>query len=810
MKKRIISLILVVAMAFLTLTGCAYSYAKDDMSKYATLNPQAFYDALQLLYVDDGDFGTDAEARKVKVQDAIAQAILGATDTDDAKYEGKLSIYDAVYYCYYAVSGTGSMQNVLNTANMEQKDLSKLNLIQLGLSSLEGLDKVISDELLKVEDIKDYIYSTSYVGVVEATDVVSVSFVKTWKDGETEKSETRDHFYYSVAVDGNNNTTKEFSKFLVGKKVGEDLGDVTVTETVGEETKEYTYKNVKVESIVKDNTPTKVKDGDKVFVTYTFKIDTEAFYDAEKQNYDALKNALVYPFNDKNIDKEDGTYTQTVTVEYKVVEDVILPAEATDAEKAAAQTFLSQLIGLELNAEKAASFTVENDNTLLTDKTVKVEYSGVKVNWIVSSDMKPITFEYTEEALKSDNSNKKTATTILSSTEKFILNGEKVTYYVFPVCYLDAAELSTELIVREFYSNLAKTETVPHEHSEDEDEDAHEDTTKYVFETLNGNYMNGDKKLSALVEELVALYGSASTAESLLGKEKALDTALTALVSAQEKLAADKGTSENDSNSLLTTKDQKYEDYIKAVEAVAEYQEKVNAKIADILACKDGETAVDLTKDYEQYQYDTLEAAYKNDIVVEIANAIYDYLVANVKFNGDLNKKAVKEAYKAIMNEYKNDFYEGNYTTSSSSSSTSSTNYKHYEGNFDKYLIDKTAPGKTLDDAKAAVQKKAEDTVKEIVIIYVFAEAVEEMWADSKVMLTKEEKKNIKTNLENTALLYQQYGLSYPYNLESTYHAQQFDKALNYLLEETDESEDSATVIFKHIKFTTEVQTETN
>ena len=81
MKKRIISLILVVATVFLTLTGCAYNYAKDDMSKYATLDYQKFYDALQALVITDGDFGTDKEGRDVKVQDAIAQAILKVTDT---------------------------------------------------------------------------------------------------------------------------------------------------------------------------------------------------------------------------------------------------------------------------------------------------------------------------------------------------------------------------------------------------------------------------------------------------------------------------------------------------------------------------------------------------------------------------------------------------------------------------------------------------------------------------------------------------------------------------------------------------------
>ena len=109
-----------------------------------------------------------------------------------------------------------------------------------------------------------------------------------------------------------------------------------------------------------------------------------------------------------------------------------------------------------------------------------------------------------------------------------------------------------------------------------------------------------------------------------------------------------------------------------------------------------------------------------------------------------------------------------------------------------------------MNTVKETVMAQAEATVKEIIIIYVFAEAIEAQWDGADVMLTKEEKKNIKANLENTALLYQQYGLSYTYNLESTYHAQQFDKALNYLLEQAEASEDSNTVVYKHIAFTTE------
>ena len=66
------------------------------------------------------------------------------------------------------------------------------------------------------------------------------------------------------------------------------------------------------------------------------------------------------------------------------------------------------------------------------------------------------------------------------------------------------------------------------------------------------------------------------------------------------------------------------------------------------------------------------------------------------------------------------------------------------------------------------------------------------------------EKKDIKKNLENTALLYQQYGLSFSYNVDDSYHAEQFDKVMNYLLEEK-ETEGNV-VEYEHVKYTTEAQ----
>ena len=87
-------------------------------------------------------------------------------------------------------------------------------------------------------------------------------------------------------------------------------------------------------------------------------------------------------------------------------------------------------------------------------------------------------------------------------------------------------------------------------------------------------------------------------------------------------------------------------------------------------------------------------------------------------------------------------------------------------------------------------------------MIYVFAAAVDAKW-DADVTLTKAEKKEIKKNLENTALLYQQYGLTFNYNVEDSYNAEQFDKVMNYLLEEK-ETEGNK-VEYNHVVYTIDV-----
>ena len=781
MKKRIISLILVVAMALLALTGCAYSYSKDDMSKYTTFDATAFFNALTVdgLKITDADFGVDEEGRQVKVQDAIAQAILKVTDATDKKYSGKLANYDSLYFCYFA---TAEVDGKTHTFYANKMDASSATNFQLGLSTLSDFNKLINDKVLEINNIDSYIYSTSADAKVAEGDVVSISYLKT-KAGEDNGTIVMNELY-TVA-----NATDSLNVALIGAKAGEMVpGTATVKVEEGGVTTEYIYSNIEVESIAYDKETAKVKENDAAFISYTYSFNAAPYLNADTGKYD-----LPEGLDAKNVNAE-GYYSQTVS--YSVVGGFTAdPSDATPETK----TFLGQLVGTAVNTTK--TLTIKNDTFAVPGQTIsEVKYTNVKVNWIVDdAPNSPIEVKYTPyEALSDTNTTEKTETNTYG--EKIKLNGVELTYYIFPVYYLDVAELSAEVVLGEFVSTVLSTQTAEHDHTEEE----HEHTTEYVFDILNDKeYKNGEKTLEDLVKELSTLYST------LTEKEKAESSALTSYKTAASNYAKDDGKSQSETNSLKSKYDTARGTYVAAKTATGEAQQKVNEKIAEILACKKGETspADGIVAGYKEYQYDALETAYESAIVEKLATKIVDYLIANVKFDGDdLPKKAVNNAYDAIMNTYKNDFYENKYTSSSSSSTSNTTstetNYAHYDGDFDSYLIDKVLGTKTgtIEEAEAKVKEKAETTVKEIMIIYILTDAVNAKWSGADVTLTKDEKKEMEEYYENLALLYQQYGLAFSYNIDDSYHAGQFDKAMNYLLE-IDEDNEENKIVFKNLKY---------
>ena len=752
MKKRIISLILVVAMAFLALTGCAYNYAKDDMSKYATFKSDEFLKALQTLVIADGDFGYDEDKRNVKVDETIAMALLKLAGTDDKLFEGKPEKYDALYYCYVAYVGEPKEDgsNMIYAAKMDE---SKATSVQLGLSTLEGVNKLISDYILRdatdedagFENVKDHIYGTSSASRVGKDDIISVSYTK--PDG------TKVYYEY-VDLKTADKEPAAFYAALLGAYVGVTTSELKITVGEGESAADQVYTDVKVESILKDNSKVTVADGDIVFVSYTMKF-----------KWDNEKDPALY-----GTKGSDGYYTVTVT-------NQIAYADAVAEDEA--KTFASEIIGQEVGKEGSFKVTQAIDVKDGDPVELEVEYSSVKVNWVVNAtgaaiELKDTPFDAIEEG---DTTTKKTTEKNIYG-EAIELNGKEITYMVFPVYYIDVEDISAEVVVREYYSVLNTTEVAEHDHTEEE----HEHETVYVFDTLNNEAIkNNDKTLAALVGELVELY----TKHADVKKE--YDTALKSLTDANSKRATTTSTAESELTNLNNNITNAYTKHLEAKAKLDESQKKIDDKIAEILAVTGGDVNLNdaLVKDYKTYQYDSLEATYNSTIKQNLAKEIFTLANKYVTFGDNLPKKAVKEAYKAIMNTYKNSFYEGKYTSGSSSSSSSSsvTNYVYYEGDFDKFLLAETKKD-TIENAKASIQAEAEDTVRDIVLIYVLADCF-----GDEVKLTKDEKKEIKKEQETMSLLYSQYGLSYTYNLDDYIHAAQFAKVFNYLLEEKDTDE---------------------
>ena len=778
MKKRIISLILVVAMAILTLTGCAYDYAKDDMSLYATIHPEDLYNSLHALLIDDDGFGVDEDERDARVLDAIANAILGKTDATEKLFAGKVGEYDALYFCYYATDADG---NIFFANKMNESSPTKIQIDSTPFNDSSSITsdanltkefiKAVSDGVLSIEDIASYIYNTSAATVVGKGDAVSISY--DWKEGENSGSVYNDYFAVSAAE-----APDALSAALIGAQVGVILdGEVKVTKNE----KEYTYTKVKVESIVKDNSTDKVEDGDVIYVTYTMTFSAKEWYNEETKKYELPEGFSADKVGD------DGNYKATVTFK-KLTAKADVPAEGEETVPAEKKTFLGQLVGKNAGTT-TSSITVKNET--IGDKTLEVKYSNVKVNCIVNSETEGFEVKYIPytEKLDEKETNKKTAVNV--DGVEVVLNEKELTYHIFPVYYLDVEDTSAEVIIREFYTAVLTKNT------EDEDKE-------YKFETLNDTeykYKNDkgeEKTLAELVLELQALYTALST------KESALTTPLKNLTDAQSNLAKDDGKSKEETDKLKTALQNKKKDYDTAKSAVDEAQKKVDEKIAEILKCKKGETGFEesLIEDYKDYQYETLENALNSDITKELANKIIDYVYGeaskNVTLTGKLPEKGVKDAYDALVNKYKYTFYEGycdkNGKEVSSSTEGAVTFYSYYDGKYNDFLSVATTGKKNSSkaDIEAAIMKEAKATVEDIVVIYALADAIEAKWEGADVYLTKDEKKEIK----NT------YGLnnSSDLEIEMYYHAAQLDKIMEFLLEE-DEDAKSNKIEFVNIKY---------
>ena len=750
--KRIISLILVLATAFLTLTGCAFRYDKKDMSKYAEFDAEKFYNDLQKLTISLGDFSDDPATREIKVKDAVAAALLKVADTTKRVY-GTIGNYDSVSYCYYATDG----KNIF-FANTKL-DQAKPTNAQLGLSTLTGVNAEIAKALTGV-NIQNNLYTTTAGDYVQYGDIVSVSYNKYGSDGKTIEEQVWNQ-YLEIGKD-------DFSKKLLENRaqVGVELPtNITVMTNEGKVDKFNNYGNVKVESIVKAATGNEdvVVEGNTVRVSFTMTFDATKLDKDENGKY-----IIPEEFKAMNATVKGGVLT--VTVSYMECEIPAKPAGEPEpqteggSEPEENKSFVEQLVGQKVGSTIAT--IIEKGVDLPNGNKVDVTYSDVKLHWIDNTDGAPIIVKYTPypEEYNASQSNEKTETN--SFGEAIRLNGVELTYYVFPVYYIDVVDALSE--ERDEATLKAAARVIL--------KDCYSDAISAIstsFSTLKKDeYTNATagKTVSALVTELPTLLSTYKD------KKSTTSTALTSLTSAQKTYA----TTANDENKKKLENAETTYQVAKNAEIVAEGT--LNAKIEEIMACKSGETSIltAISSDYKQYQYDTLDAAYRKTTRTNLAKAITEILKSSVTFKDNLPKRAVKQAYNALMDSYQYKFYEGNF--SGTNSTTTITNYSYYGGNFNNYLIATVVGSEgTLKDAKNKVMEDAKEAVKDIMYIYIFTQMVENAW-DTELSLTKEEKHNVEDNLAYQAYYYEMYGYVFEYDIDEAYNGAQFDKVMGYLL----------------------------
>lgn len=459
-------------------------------------------------------------------------------------------------------------------------------------------------------------------------------------------------------------------------------------------------------------------------------------------------------------DENSVTYTNQII---ELTEDA--PAED------GTQTFLNQLVGLTAGSSTGKAF--EGIDEVVDGETVKVDYSSVKVNWIVKSDLAnhlEVKYTPTEETKVND-----------VAGNEVDLKDKELTYHIYPVYYIDViSELTAEVIVDTIYGSSISAGTDANEDGDFDDED---DTKPSLDVFGDSGYKNGDETINAIVEELAKLQAT------LEEKETALEDAIEDLEEKQAAVdkAGDDATPE-ETDALDAAKTAKNTAESEKTEA----DDAVKAQVEKLLACtKSGDTSTleeTIVKEYKQSRYDSLEATYKNSIKQNLAKAIYAIAKESITFKKDdagnelLPSSEVNKAYKTILNNLKYDFYEGTY-----SSSSSETNYHYYtetkKTGFDGYL--RAEYGLKDDEAVSLAYDEmwaeARENVKEIVIVYTLVGA-----CDGDVSVTNEDVEEFKKGWKYYIYFYYS-GLTD----DASYYmpALQLDKVLNYFLEEKAEDD---------------------
>ena len=392
MKKRIISLILVLVTLCLMLASCGtYSIADENIASYATFDATAkeeFNQALLNLIIEDGEFKNDATVRDNLVWDSIYNDLASAVSSDaEKKITGVPTANSIVNYNYYYTytetnSETGETKTYYFTDNMKS---GSTTTIQLGLRAPSDFESQII-ALFKDKDIKDYAYTTDVSGEVKEGDVVFISYTYTYnvevKDETTGELATKPE---TVKVTNERLVlTRDASAFvnhILDKKanVGKDV------EKFSDEASGKTYDSIKINWRANASEIGTAKD-----VTYTEK---KEVYDVNGGKRDLKDKELtyhIYPVNYINVpDFNELSFVNVIlddSITYRAITRVLFGEkfeEQTQEEKDAIlnlykttdpegkETTLEALVTSLATAQKEYKTALEAKEKAETDKNTK-------------------------------------------------------------------------------------------------------------------------------------------------------------------------------------------------------------------------------------------------------------------------------------------------------------------------------------------------------------------------------------------------------------------------------------------------------
>ena len=591
------------------------------------------------------------------------------------------------------------------------------------------------------------------------------------KEGTPDVRDLVYYAYYITDKDGNQYSTDKMdvskkAKLQLGMGTLEGISKAIAEAMTGKDIKDYLYST---------STTGETKAGDWVCLSYTLEY-------------------VDYVYKDGEIEKEEDGEPKTQTVK-KTVTNQIIKLEEVAGNEPHQNSFINKLISTaESKVEAGASAITVNIDWAEGDKAIDVKaedgtdkkgeykYTGVKVNYIIDGMTELVTggIKNTETVKLTDIYGK-----------SHDLKDAELFYHVYPISFVAVENtLTADSVLNYFVSALLATET----------DDEGESVYSVDFVELEV-YKNGEEKLVDILTELKNLLDSQKSA--LDARDKAQKD-----VDAKQKIVdnaggEDKATATEKAN-LATAK----EDLKNAEEKLTEAQGKVKEQIEKVYGCtaEGRDIKTDIVEGSTAYRYDTLEKAYKSALKNSIAKEIFalaeKYITYKTNSDGTpvLPKKAVNAAYKRLENNLKYDFHEGNFTSSSSSSSSSSvTNYVKFNGDFNAYLRDELDLADTAGkkEIEAAIGAKAEQSVRDIILVYTLAELYGE-----DVAVTEEDIDEFKNSWQYWLLTYQVGEDNVDDN--DYIHAIQLDNVLNYLLEEksvSDKDEDKGAVEYERVKY---------